>query len=79
MSSPIMSSADRTIAGTYLRYPITLTRGRGCRLTDDAGREYIDFLAGIAVCNFGHAHPQIVRALTEQAQRLWHVSNLFYT
>ncbi len=79
MNSPVMQTADRAIAGTYLRYPIALTSGHGCRLVDDAGREYIDFLAGIAVCNFGHAHPAIVQALTEQARRLWHVSNLFYT
>jgi acetylornithine/N-succinyldiaminopimelate aminotransferase len=65
MNSPVMQTADRAIAGTYLRYPIALTSGHGCRLVDDAGREYIDFLAGIAVCNFGHAHPAIVQALTD--------------
>lgn len=67
------------IFNTYARLPLTLVRGEGCRLWDDTGREYLDFLAGIAVCNLGHCHPEVTRTLCEQAAQLVHVSNLFYT
>ncbi|MCU0551041.1 MAG: aspartate aminotransferase family protein [Leptolyngbya sp. Prado105] len=63
---------------TYARFPLTLTRGSGCRVWDDQGREYLDFVAGIATCTLGHAHPAITAAVTEQAQTLIHVSNLYY-
>ena len=56
----------------------TFVRGEGCRLFDDAGREYLDCIAGIAVCSLGHAHPEIAAAIAEQARTLLHVSNLFY-
>ena len=79
MDSPSMARVNEVIAKTYKRFPVVLTRGRGCTLWDDTGKRYTDFLAGIAVCNLGHAHPKIAAALTEQAQTLWHVSNLFYT
>jgi acetylornithine/N-succinyldiaminopimelate aminotransferase len=62
---------------TYQRAPVAFSQGEGCRLTDRAGRRYLDFAAGIAVCVLGHAHPRLVAALTEQAGRLWHTSNLF--
>src|SRR5471032_1564045 len=62
---------------TYQRAPLAFTHGRGCRLYDRDGRAYLDFAAGIAVCALGHAHPRLVAALNEQAQRLWHCSNLF--
>ena len=75
----IAQIADQVITQTYARYPLALVRGQGCTLYDDQGRAYTDFIAGIAVCNLGHAHPKLVAALTEQAERLWHVSNLFYT
>jgi acetylornithine/N-succinyldiaminopimelate aminotransferase len=75
----IKLSADQHIANTYARYPLALVRGQGCTVWDDQGRTYVDFLAGIAVCNLGHAHPQLIETLTEQARTLWHVSNLFYT
>ncbi len=64
---------------TYARFPIALTKGEGCRLYDENDREYIDFVAGIAVCNLGHAHPRLVEVVCEQAQQLWHTSNLYYT
>ncbi|MBP8646129.1 MAG: acetylornithine transaminase [Syntrophobacteraceae bacterium] len=73
------SSCRKHIFDTYARLPITLVRGKGCRLWDDTGKEYLDFLAGIAVCNLGHCHPAVTRALCDQADRLVHVSNLFYT
>ncbi|MBW4470035.1 MAG: aspartate aminotransferase family protein [Stenomitos rutilans HA7619-LM2] len=63
---------------TYARYPIALERGAGCRVWDTNGREYLDFVAGIATCTLGHAHPVMVQAVTEQIQTLHHVSNLYY-
>lgn len=74
-----MNRADQVIAKTYNRFPIVLTKGRGCRLWDAEGREYIDFVSGIAVCNLGHAHPKVSEALSKQADILLHVSNLYYT
>jgi predicted acetylornithine/succinylornithine family transaminase len=63
----------------YNRQPITLVRGAGCRVWDDAGNEYLDLVAGIAVNVLGHAHPAIAAALAEQAATLLQVSNLYYT
>jgi predicted acetylornithine/succinylornithine family transaminase len=70
---------DAMVCNSYARLPITFVRGEGARLWDDQGREYHDFLAGIAVCALGHAHPGVARAIAEQAGQLVHVSNLFYT
>jgi acetylornithine/N-succinyldiaminopimelate aminotransferase len=75
----IMQRADQVIAKTYKRFPVVLSRGSGCTLYDTEGRSYTDFVAGIAVCNLGHAHPAVVKAVSTQAQTLWHVSNLYYT
>jgi len=75
----IKDTADRVMADTYARYPLALVKGQGCTLYDDQGRAYTDFIAGIAVCNLGHAHPRLIDAMMEQAKTLWHVSNLFYT
>ncbi|MGF1574640.1 MAG: aspartate aminotransferase family protein [Cyanophyceae cyanobacterium] len=69
---------EHHVMDTYGRYPLTLERGQGCRVWDDAGREYLDFVAGIATCTLGHAHPVFVEALTQQAQALHHVSNLYF-
>ncbi len=66
------------VMATYARYPIALERGAGCRVWDTDGREYLDFVAGIATCTLGHAHPVMVQAVTEQIQTLHHVSNLYY-
>ena len=63
----------------YKRYPVTLKRGRGSRVWDTEGREYIDALAGIAVNSVGHCHPDVVRAIQEQASELIHISNLYYS
>jgi len=65
------------LMNTYARQPVAFVRGRGCRLYDAAGREYLDALAGIAVNTLGHAHPRLVHALTEQIGRIIHTSNLF--
>jgi acetylornithine aminotransferase len=74
-----MELADQVIAKTYKRFPVVLEKGDGCTLYDTDGRRYTDFVAGIAVCNLGHAHPAVTRAVVSQAQTLWHVSNLYYT
>ncbi|MGM0507542.1 MAG: acetylornithine transaminase [Bacteroidota bacterium] len=63
----------------YKRYPLVLERAQGARVWDRDGREYLDALAGIAVNNVGHCHPKVVQAVQEQAARLIHVSNLYYT
>ncbi|RCS59346.1 aspartate aminotransferase family protein [Parvibium lacunae] len=62
---------------TYSRLPVTFTHGRGVTLWDTAGKEYLDALAGIAVSGLGHAHPDLVQAISEQAGRLIHTSNLY--
>jgi acetylornithine/N-succinyldiaminopimelate aminotransferase len=64
---------------TYVRNPVQFVRGAGCRLWDVDGNEYLDFLAGISVLNVGHCHPRVVAAIQEQAARLTHVTNLYYT
>jgi acetylornithine aminotransferase len=79
MDSQSMLRANEVIAGTYKRFPVVFTRGSGCSLWDENGKHYLDFVAGIAVCNLGHSHPQVAAALAAQAGTLWHVSNLFYT
>ena len=58
------------------RHPLVLVKGEGARVWDADGREYLDFVAGIATCAFGHCPPFAVEALAKQAQKLWHVSNL---
>lgn len=69
---------DQHVMATYGRFPIALERGEGCRVWDSNGREYLDFVAGIATCALGHAHPQMVEAVTAQIRKLHHVSNLYY-
>ena len=74
-----MAEADRVMAATYKRTPVVFSKGDGCTLWDTEGRAYLDFVAGIAVCNLGHAHPAVANAVFEQAKTLVHVSNLYYT
>jgi len=69
----------RAVMGTYARNPVEFVRGEGTRLWDGDGQEYLDFLAGISVVQIGHCHPALVGAVAEQAGRLMHVGNLFYT
>jgi acetylornithine/N-succinyldiaminopimelate aminotransferase len=64
---------------TYARNPVEFVRGAGCRLWDSEENEYLDFLAGISVLNVGHCHPRVVEAVREQAGRLTHATNLYYT
>ncbi|MCB1768450.1 MAG: aminotransferase class III-fold pyridoxal phosphate-dependent enzyme, partial [Candidatus Competibacteraceae bacterium] len=67
---------DQVMVPNYAPAAIIPVRGEGSRLWDQEGRDYIDFAGGIAVTGLGHAHPRLVAALTEQAQKLWHVSNV---
>ncbi|HYA39730.1 MAG TPA: aspartate aminotransferase family protein [Syntrophobacteraceae bacterium] len=75
----IEMECSRHIFGTYSRFPVAFVKGDGCRLWDDCGKEYLDFLSGIAVCSLGHCHPEVALAIIESARKLVHVSNLFYT
>jgi acetylornithine/N-succinyldiaminopimelate aminotransferase len=78
--APAFDSAafDRCVMPTYGRFPLAIARGEGCRLWDTDGNSYLDFVAGIATCTLGHAHPALVAAVTTQIQSLHHVSNLYY-
>ena len=69
---------DQSVMPTYGRFPIAIERGEGCRLWDTEGKEYLDFVAGIATCTLGHAHPALIAAVSEQIKKLHHVSNLYY-
>lgn len=71
-------SFDAHVMKTYGRFNIALERGEGCRVWDTEGRQYLDFVAGIATCTLGHAHPETIKAVTEQIKTLHHVSNLYY-
>jgi len=75
----IITQTDSCIANTYGRYKVVFDRGEGMTLWDTEGKAYTDFVAGIAVCNLGHAHEGVAQALANQARRLVHVSNLYYT
>ena len=79
LSQNWIDRADRVVMNTYGRQPLVLVRGEGCRLWDAQGQEYLDFVAGLAVCNLGHAHPEVARAAAAQLGQLVHVSNLYYT
>jgi acetylornithine/N-succinyldiaminopimelate aminotransferase len=66
------------VAQTYGRYPIALVRGKGTKVWDKAGKQYLDFVSGLAVDNLGHCHPAVVSAIQKQAETLLHVSNLYH-
>jgi acetylornithine aminotransferase len=66
------------VMNTYGRFPIAIAKGEGCRLWDTTGKEYLDFVAGIATCTLGHGHPALAKTITEQIHQLHHVSNLYY-
>jgi acetylornithine/N-succinyldiaminopimelate aminotransferase len=70
---------QRYLMRTYKRAPVEFVRGEGALLWDAEGKEYLDFLTGISVCSVGHCNPEVVEAVREQAGRLMHTSNLFYT
>jgi acetylornithine aminotransferase len=69
---------NKYVMNTYGRFPVAIEKGEGCKLWDVEGKEYLDFVAGIATCTLGHAHPAMVEAISQQIQKLHHVSNLYY-
>lgn len=75
----IIDLAKNNIMNTYNRFPIVLVKGKGAKVWDIEGKEYLDFFSGLAVCNLGHSHPAVVAAVKEQVEKLTHVSNLYYT
>ena len=75
----LKQAAQMNICQTYARHDLVLVRGSGCRLWDADGREYLDFVGGIAVCNLGHCPDGLAEVLYRQARHLVHVSNLYYT
>ena len=78
-TSPSIEREGRVHVSVYARQPLTLVRGEGCWVWDDAGTKYLDLVAGIAVNVLGHAHPAVADALNEQARTLLTTSNLYYT
>ncbi|MGH2773085.1 MAG: acetylornithine transaminase [Actinomycetota bacterium] len=79
MTAGVRDTADRWLMPNYRRQPVTFVRGEGMYLYDEPGRPYLDFVAGIAVNALGHAHPAVLEAIAEQAGRVMHVSNFYYT
>ncbi len=78
ITDQLIRDSARYLADTYARFPVVLVRGRGARLWDSEGKEYLDFAAGIAVNVLGHCHPKVVEAIRTQAETLLHVSNLYH-
>jgi len=78
-SKEYIDAASGALFPNYRQFPVVFTSGRGTRLRDSNGKEYIDFVAGIATCNLGHCHPGVTRAIVNQAGRLVHVSNWYYS
>ncbi|KPK27850.1 MAG: acetylornithine aminotransferase [Desulfobacterales bacterium SG8_35_2] len=78
-NSSWIARSNKVFIETYTRFPTVLVKGQGCVLEDADGNKYLDFLAGIAVCSLGHCHPEVTKAICEQASKLLHVSNLFHT
>ncbi len=74
----LIALSDKNIMETYKRIPIVLVKGLGAKVWDSDGKEYLDFVAGIAVCSLGHSHLSVVEAIKKQAETLTHISNLYY-
>lgn len=70
---------EKYVMKTYSRFPLAFEKGEGMYVYDENGKKYLDFVAGIAVNSLGHNHPKLVKAITEQASKLIHISNLYYT
>ena len=78
-TDPVIERHDAFMSPNYPRYAVVMARGEGCRVWDSEGNEYLDLFAGFGGPILGHCHPDLVEAVTMQAQRLWHVGNLFHT
>jgi len=74
----LIAASAKYVANTYARFPIVLVKGQGVRLWDSDGKEYLDFVSGIAVDALGHCHPRMVEAIRAQAETLIHISNLYH-
>ena len=74
----LIALSEKYIMSTYKRFPVVLVRGAGAKVWDSSGKEYLDFVAGIAVCSLGHSHPKVVEAIKKQVEILTHVSNLYH-
>ena len=75
----IIASAKAHLLQNYKQQPVVMVRGEGCYVWDSEGNRYLDLLGGIATCGLGHLHPQVTAAAKAQLDKLWHVSNAFYT
>jgi len=78
ITDDVLAESQQYLMNTYGRQPLVLVKGRGAKVYDSDGREYLDFVSGVAVNNLGHCHPRVVVALQKQAQRLMHVSNHYH-
>ncbi|MBI5042931.1 MAG: acetylornithine transaminase [Nitrospirae bacterium] len=78
LTNELLEFSKKYIMNTYNRFPVVFIKGRGTKVFDSDNREYLDFVAGIAVCNLGHCHPKVTVAFQKQAQRLVHISNLYH-
>jgi acetylornithine/N-succinyldiaminopimelate aminotransferase len=78
-TAALLERAKQVLIPNYARVPVVMDRGQGVRLWDTDGREYLDLFAGFGGCILGHCHPDLVRAATEQANKLWHVGNTYHT
>src|SRR4030067_2985765 len=78
MDKKLIDESKKYLMNPYNRAPIVLRKGRGMKVWDSTGKEYLEFVGGIAVNCLGHCHPKVVIALQKQAQRLIHVSNLYH-
>ncbi|HQI47102.1 MAG TPA: aminotransferase class III-fold pyridoxal phosphate-dependent enzyme, partial [bacterium] len=72
------STFDQYVLQTYKRVPLTLVKGEGMRVWDDAGNEYLDFFPGWGAGNLGHCHPSVVAAVRAQAEKIMHIPNVYY-
>src|SRR5690349_1198787 len=78
-TSEILERGKQRLIGNYARLPVVMTRGKGSRVWDSDGKEYLDLFAGFGGAILGHCHPALIDAATDQAGKLWHVGNTFYT
>jgi predicted acetylornithine/succinylornithine family transaminase len=78
ITSELIKESQQFLMNTYARQPLVLVKGRGTLVYDSDGKEYLDFVSGVAVNNLGHCNPRVVVALQKQAQRLMHVSNHYH-
>jgi acetylornithine/succinyldiaminopimelate/putrescine aminotransferase len=75
----ILERGKQTLIGNYARIPVVMSRGQGSWVWDTDGKKYLDLFAGFGGCVLGHAHPALVATVNEQAQKLWHVGNTYWT